>query len=54
MKMIDVIGMGPGKESMMTGEAAQALDEADIIVGYRYILISWVRAMMTRKNIQLP
>ena len=34
MKMIDVIGMGPGKESMMTGEAAQALDEADIIVGY--------------------
>ena len=34
MKMIDVIGMGPGKESMMTGEAARALDEADIIVGY--------------------
>lgn len=31
---IQVIGMGPGDESMMTGQALTALDEADVIVGY--------------------
>ena len=31
---IYVVGMGPGKEEMMTGEAIQALEEADVIVGY--------------------
>ena len=34
MKRIDIIGMGPGRESMMTGDAVKALDDADIIVGY--------------------
>lgn len=31
---IYVVGMGPGKEEMMTGEAIQALEESDVIVGY--------------------
>lgn len=31
---IFVIGMGPGKEEMMTGEAIQALDNSDVIIGY--------------------
>lgn len=31
---IDIVGMGPGKEEMMTGEALGALEEADVIVGY--------------------
>ena len=31
---IFVVGMGPGKEEMMTGEAIQALEGADVIVGY--------------------
>lgn len=31
---IYVVGMGPGKEKMMTGEAIQALEESDVIVGY--------------------
>ena len=31
---IYIIGMGPGKEDMMTGEAIQALENADIIIGY--------------------
>lgn len=31
---IYIIGMGPGKEEMMTGEAMQALEEADVIIGY--------------------
>ena len=31
---IDIIGMGPGNEEMMTGEAIQALENADVIIGY--------------------
>lgn len=31
---IYIIGMGPGKEEMMTGEAIQALDNSDVIIGY--------------------
>lgn len=35
---IYIVGMGPGKEEMMTGEAIAALDGADIIVGYTVYL----------------
>ena len=35
---IAVVGMGPGRESMMTNQALQALDEADVIVGYTVYL----------------
>lgn len=35
---IAVVGMGPGMESMMTNQALQALDEADVIVGYTVYL----------------
>lgn len=38
MKVITVVGMGPGRESLMTEEALRALDEADIIVGYTVYL----------------
>lgn len=31
---IYIVGMGPGKEEMMTVEALQALDMADVIIGY--------------------
>lgn len=31
---IYIIGMGPGREDMMTGEALQALEESDVIIGY--------------------
>ena len=31
---IYIVGMGPGKEEMMTGEALKALEAADVIVGY--------------------
>ena len=31
---IYIVGIGPGKESMMTQEALSALDQADVIVGY--------------------
>ncbi|MCM1214731.1 MAG: precorrin-3B C(17)-methyltransferase [Lachnospiraceae bacterium] len=35
---IDIVGMGPGREDMMTGEALRALEEADVIVGYTLYL----------------
>lgn len=35
---IKVVGMGPGDESMMTSQAIQALEEADVIVGYTVYL----------------
>lgn len=31
---IYIVGMGPGKEEMMTGQALQALEDADVIIGY--------------------
>lgn len=38
MNTIRIVGMGPGNESMMTQQAIQALDEADVIVGYTVYL----------------
>lgn len=35
---IYIVGMGPGKEEMMTAEAIQALEKADVIVGYTVYL----------------
>lgn len=35
---IYVVGMGPGKEDMMTGEAVAALERCDVIVGYTVYL----------------
>lgn len=35
---IAVVGMGPGMESMMTQQALQVLDAADVIVGYTVYL----------------
>ena len=32
--MINVVGIGPGDEDMMTGRALQALRDADVIIGY--------------------
>lgn len=32
--IIYVIGMGPGEEAQMTGQAIHALEESDVIVGY--------------------
>lgn len=33
-----VVGMGPGREEMMTGEAVAALEQADVIIGYTVYL----------------
>ena len=34
---IYIIGMGPGREEMMTGEAIAALEQVDVIVGIPYM-----------------
>ena len=34
MNRIYVVGLGPGDEKMMTGQALEALDDADVIIGY--------------------
>lgn len=38
MANITVVGIGPGTESMMTGQALAALDDADVIIGYTVYL----------------
>lgn len=35
---IYVVGIGPGREGMMTGEALTALDEAEVMIGYKVYL----------------
>lgn len=35
---IYIVGMGPGKEEMMTGEALYVLEQADVIIGYTVYL----------------
>ena len=35
---IFIVGMGPGKEEMMTGEALYALEQSDVIIGYTVYL----------------
>ncbi len=35
---IYIVGMGPGREAMMTGEALCALEQSDVIVGYTVYL----------------
>lgn len=36
--MLSVIGIGPGSQSMMTMEAIEALQAAEIVVGYKTCL----------------
>ena len=38
MSWIKVVGMGPGEHEMMTEQALEALDEADVIIGYTVYL----------------
>ncbi len=35
---IYIVGIGPGREEMMTGEALRVLEQADVIVGYQAYL----------------
>lgn len=35
---IYIVGMGPGREELMTGEALEALEQSDVIIGYTVYL----------------
>lgn len=34
MSTIYIVGMGPGRESLMTAQAIEAMDKSDVIIGY--------------------
>lgn len=38
MNRIYIVGMGPGREEMMTGEAFNVLEQSDVIIGYTLYL----------------
>ena len=35
---IYIVGMGPGREGLMTGDALEALEQSDVIIGYTVYL----------------
>ena len=51
---IYVIGMGPGKEEMMTGEAIAALEESDVIVGYSVYIDLLGERFANKKKLTTP
>ena len=50
---IYIIGMGPGREEMMTGEAIAALEQSDVIVGYT-VYIKLLGAVRREKTADHP
>lgn len=51
---IYIVGMGPGKEEMMTGEAVRALEESDVIVGYTVYLDLLSERLKEKELISTP
>ncbi|MBO5293488.1 MAG: precorrin-3B C(17)-methyltransferase [Lachnospiraceae bacterium] len=51
---IYIIGMGPGRESMMTGEALQALEQSDVIIGYTVYLNLLGERFQGKKMLSTP
>lgn len=51
---IYIVGMGPGREDMMTGEAVRALEEADVIIGYPLYLSLLGERFQKKKQIGTP
>ena len=52
--IINVVGMGPGDENMMTVEAQNALDESDLIVGYGVYLELLSKRYKNKEFYQTP
>lgn len=50
MKQLLIVGLGPGGGQDMTGHAAQALEQADVIVGYT-VYIDLIRARYAHKEL---
>ncbi len=51
MKKLYIVGLGPGGGQDMTGRAAQALEEADVIVGYT-VYIDLIRERYAHKQLR--
>lgn len=54
MNKIYIVGMGPGKEEMMTGEAIAALEMADVIVGYTTYLKLLGERFQNKEKLSTP
>ena len=51
---IYIVGMGPGREEMMTGEALRVLERADVIVGYTVYLHLLDERFRTKELLSTP
>ena len=50
MGKIYVIGLGPGDVNMMTPRAAEALDDCDVVIGYK-VYIDLIRDICAGKEL---
>ena len=50
MNKVYIVGMGPGREDLMTGQAVRALEQADVIVGYT-VYIRLLEARFQKKEL---
>ena len=48
-KIIYIVGLGPGESDMMTGQARQALENSDVIVGYT-VYVDLIKDMFLGKE----
>ncbi|MDE6662937.1 MAG: precorrin-3B C(17)-methyltransferase [Lachnospiraceae bacterium] len=51
---IYIVGMGPGREEMMTGEALNVLEQADVIVGYTLYLNLLSKSFQRKELLSTP
>lgn len=51
---IYIVGMGPGYEEMMTGQAIRALEEVDVIVGYTVYLKLLSKRFQNKEMLSTP
>ncbi len=51
---IYIVGMGPGREEMMTKEAVRALEQADVIIGYPLYLNLLGERFKAKKQLGTP
>lgn len=53
-QIIYIVGMGPGKEEMMTAEAIEALEKSDVIIGYTTYLELLGERFATKEKLSTP
>lgn len=53
-QIIYIVGMGPGKEEMMTAQAIEALEKSDVIIGYTTYLELLGERFATKEKLSTP